>query len=206
MGQLSEYELRDIMDAILYVDRAGVRRRYLPYDFPHWNSVYGYFANAHGPTRTSPRSTVTRQLLQEKESWLEAEHLHRHTRSCPGGAGHCDQRAGLRRCRPAHRPGRRRPAWNPQRPGSAAATADTSSSMQPPSASTWKPPPIPKRWAVERATGWLMLHRRLARDYETLPPTSKPSSTSPRPTSRPTREHTISWRDPKKITEPVLPG
>ncbi len=28
--------------------------------------------------------------------------------------------------------------------------------------------PIPKRWAVERTYGWLMLHRRLARDYETL--------------------------------------
>ncbi|GGN47782.1 hypothetical protein GCM10011578_101540 [Streptomyces fuscichromogenes] len=26
--------------------------------------------------------------------------------------------------------------------------------------------PIPKRWAVERTYGWLMLHRRLARDYE----------------------------------------
>ncbi|WJY55003.1 transposase [Streptomyces chengbuensis] len=29
--------------------------------------------------------------------------------------------------------------------------------------------PIPKRWAVERTYSWLMLHRRLARDYETLP-------------------------------------
>ncbi|MGX1372845.1 hypothetical protein RKD19_008204 [Streptomyces canus] len=29
--------------------------------------------------------------------------------------------------------------------------------------------PIPKRWAVERTYGWLMLHRRPARDYETLP-------------------------------------
>jgi len=29
--------------------------------------------------------------------------------------------------------------------------------------------PIPKRWAVERTYGWLMLHRRLVRDYETHP-------------------------------------
>lgn len=28
--------------------------------------------------------------------------------------------------------------------------------------------PIPKRWTVERTYGSLMLHRRLARDYETL--------------------------------------
>ncbi len=30
--------------------------------------------------------------------------------------------------------------------------------------------PIPKRWAVERPYGWLMLHRRLARDYENPAP------------------------------------
>ncbi|GGS23817.1 hypothetical protein GCM10010284_66090 [Streptomyces rubiginosohelvolus] len=28
---------------------------------------------------------------------------------------------------------------------------------------------IPQRWAAERTYGWLMLHRRLARDCETLP-------------------------------------
>lgn len=33
--------------------------------------------------------------------------------------------------------------------------------------------PIPKRWTVERTYGWLMLHRRLARDYETLPERSE---------------------------------
>ncbi len=25
-------------------DRTGVQWRYLPHDFPHWNTVYGYFA------------------------------------------------------------------------------------------------------------------------------------------------------------------
>ena len=29
--------------------------------------------------------------------------------------------------------------------------------------------PLPRRWAVERTFGWWMLHRRLARDFETLP-------------------------------------
>jgi transposase len=28
---------------------------------------------------------------------------------------------------------------------------------------------IPRRWVVERTFGWLMHHRRLARDYETRP-------------------------------------
>ena len=39
--------------------------------------------------------------------------------------------------------------------------------------------PIPKRWAVERTYGWLMLHRRLARDYETHPHRSEARFTSP---------------------------
>jgi hypothetical protein len=32
---------------------------------------------------------------------------------------------------------------------------------------------LPRRWVVERSLGWLMLHRRLARDYETLPERSQ---------------------------------
>lgn len=32
--------------------------------------------------------------------------------------------------------------------------------------------PLPKRWVVEQTFGTLMLHRRLARDYETLPASS----------------------------------
>lgn len=38
------HDLRDLMDAILYVDRTGIPWRYLPHDFPPWQSVYGYFA------------------------------------------------------------------------------------------------------------------------------------------------------------------
>ena len=32
---------------------------------------------------------------------------------------------------------------------------------------------LKRRWAVERTIGWLMLHRRLARDYETLTTSSE---------------------------------
>jgi hypothetical protein len=32
---------------------------------------------------------------------------------------------------------------------------------------------LPRRWVVERTLGWLMQHRRLARDYETLPQRSR---------------------------------
>jgi transposase InsO family protein len=38
---------------------------------------------------------------------------------------------------------------------------------------------VKRRWVVERSLGWLMLHRRLSRDYETLPTkASSPNSTT----------------------------
>ena len=33
--------------------------------------------------------------------------------------------------------------------------------------------PLPRRWVAERTLGWLMLHRRLVRDYETRPASSR---------------------------------
>ena len=35
---------REVVDAILYVLRTGCQWRYLPEGFPHWNTVYWYFA------------------------------------------------------------------------------------------------------------------------------------------------------------------
>ncbi|WTE38378.1 transposase [Streptomyces sp. NBC_01618] len=32
---------------------------------------------------------------------------------------------------------------------------------------------VKRRWVVERSIGWIMMHRRLARDYETLPASSE---------------------------------
>lgn len=32
---------------------------------------------------------------------------------------------------------------------------------------------LKRRWVIERTLGWLMVHRRLARDYETLPTSSE---------------------------------
>jgi transposase len=43
-GRPRVWPLRAIIDAILYVDRAGCPWRYLPDSFPPWPTVYGYFA------------------------------------------------------------------------------------------------------------------------------------------------------------------
>src|SRR5690349_18257932 len=43
-GRPRVWPLRRIVEAILYLDRAGCAWRYLPADFPPWQTVYGYFA------------------------------------------------------------------------------------------------------------------------------------------------------------------
>ncbi|MGW2112632.1 IS5 family transposase [Streptomyces sp. NPDC001948] len=66
-GRPPEHDLRDIMDAILYVDRTGVQWRYLPHDFPHWNTVYGYFSKWADEGVFAQLNGLLRQLLREKE-------------------------------------------------------------------------------------------------------------------------------------------
>jgi putative transposase len=39
----AKYALREVINAIRYVDRTGCQWRMLPHDFPPWESVYGYF-------------------------------------------------------------------------------------------------------------------------------------------------------------------
>jgi transposase len=38
------HDLREIVNAILYLNRTGIAWRYLPHDFPPHATVYGYFA------------------------------------------------------------------------------------------------------------------------------------------------------------------
>jgi len=42
-GRPRGVDVRDVVDAILYVDRNGVVWRALPHDFPPWQTVYHYF-------------------------------------------------------------------------------------------------------------------------------------------------------------------
>ena len=44
-GRPPLYPKREIVNAILYVTRAGCAWRMLPSDLPHWRTVYGYFAD-----------------------------------------------------------------------------------------------------------------------------------------------------------------
>ncbi|GAA2351790.1 hypothetical protein GCM10010170_042110 [Dactylosporangium salmoneum] len=43
-GRTPTHDLREIFNAILYINRTGIPWRYLPHDFPPYRTVYGYFA------------------------------------------------------------------------------------------------------------------------------------------------------------------
>ena len=42
-GRVRQVELREIINAILYLLRTGCAWRMLPHDLPPWQTVYGYF-------------------------------------------------------------------------------------------------------------------------------------------------------------------
>lgn len=42
-GRPRTVNLRDVVDAVLYVNRTGCQWRALPHDFPHWKTVYNIF-------------------------------------------------------------------------------------------------------------------------------------------------------------------
>jgi transposase len=66
-GRPPEHELREIMNAILYVDRTGVQWRYLPHDFPPWETVYGYFAKWQKEGVFAQLNGLLRELVRQKE-------------------------------------------------------------------------------------------------------------------------------------------
>ena len=47
------------------MDRTGVQWRYLPHDFPHWNTVYGYFTKWQQEGVFAQLNGLLRQLLRE---------------------------------------------------------------------------------------------------------------------------------------------
>lgn len=67
IGRPPEHGLREIMNAILYVNRTGVQWRYLPHDLPPWETVYGYFAKWQRDGVFAQLTGVLRRLLRQKQ-------------------------------------------------------------------------------------------------------------------------------------------
>lgn len=42
-GRPREHDIRQVLNALFYLNRTGCQWRYLPKEYPKWDTVYGYF-------------------------------------------------------------------------------------------------------------------------------------------------------------------
>jgi transposase len=163
-GRPPERELREIMNAILYVDRTGVQWRYLPHGLPPWATVYGYFAKWQKKGIFAQLNGLLREQVRQREGRsakptacvIDAQSVKTSTSVPAAGQGVDAGKKIVGRKRscwrswspqpvsrtpPQARPSSTRWPWpipRSARSGLTAATASTSSSTPPPSASTSK--------------------------------------------------------------------
>jgi transposase len=240
------HDLREIVNAVLYVNRTGIAWEYLPHDFPPFKTVYDYYAKweADGTTEAihdalrgrvrkaagraeSPsaaavdaQSVKTSGNVSESSQGIDAakkiKGRKRHVafdtmglllvvlvtaasvQDTVGGRDVMDELA-------THHPSVVK-AWvdgGYQRSAieqGAKHGIDVEVVGKEPGQKGFKP--VPKRWAAERTFGWLMLHRRLVRDYETRPERSRTMifwAMIENMSRRLTGESTQTWR-----TDPVV--
>ena len=246
------HDLREIVNAILYVNRTGIAWEYLPHDFPPYKTVYDYYARwekegiteaihdllrgkvreqagrAAEPTAAiiDAQSVKTSGNVAESSQGIDAgkkiKGRKRHIATDALGLllvavvtaasvqdtnGGKDVTSKLAASCPSVTAG-----WvdSGYKSGFLAHAASCGISFE----VVAKPDgqkgftPLPRRWAVERTIGWLMLHRRLARDYETLPERSVTMihwAMIDNMSRRLTGESTPTWRDdPAQTGEPSL--
>ena len=242
------HDLREIVNAILYVNRTGIAWEYLPHDFPPFKTVYDYYAKweIDGTTEAihdELRRTVRKAAGHSAEpsaAILDAQSI-RTSGNVPESSQGIDAAKKIK--------GRKRHIATDTLGlllvllVTAASVQDTTggrdvvselAARHPGVVKAWadngykrsviergaghgievevvsKDPgqkgfaPLPKRWAVERTFGWWMLHRRLVRDYETLPERSRTMihwTMIDNMSRRATGESTQTWRDDPPQTD-----
>ncbi|MCE7002086.1 IS5 family transposase [Kibdelosporangium philippinense] len=210
------HDLREIVNAILYVCRTGIAWEYLPHDFPPCKTVYDYYAKweADGTTET------LHDLLRDQVRVAKG-------RAAAPTAAIIDSQSVKTSCNVSESSqgidagkkikGRKRhiatdvlglllavivTAASVQDSAGGQQVLDHLAAAHPTVSAAWvdggynntvirhgaqrgirvevvKRPSakgfhvLPRRWVVERSLGWLMQHRRLARDYEALPQRSR---------------------------------
>jgi transposase len=240
-GKPAPTSLRDIFNAILYVNRTGIAWKYLPHDFPPHGTVYSYFAawrdegifirlgyeltgmarvkegRAPEPTaavidtqtvKTSVNVPVTSQgtdagkKIVGRKRGIITDALGLLLAVTVTAAGLSDNAIGIRLLNAAKNtyPTISK-AWVDSGFKNAAvehgATIGIDVEVVPRKSNTRGFHVLKRRWVVERTLGWLMLHRRLARDYETLDSSSEAMiniASIDNLTRRITDETTQTWR------------
>lgn len=236
-----QHDLREIVNAILYVNRTGIAWEYLPHDFPPYKTVHGYFAlwEKEGITeaihdalrgkvrRSAGRSAEPSAVIVDAQTVKTSGNVPEHSQGIDAGkkikgrkrhvatdvlglllvvqvtAASVQDTAGGRVV--VGQVARRYPtvaiAWVDS--GYKQSVIDTGAQHGIDVQVVTKEPqqrgfkPQRKRWAVERTFGWLMMHRRLVRDYETNPRRSRAMihwAMIDNMSRRLTGESTQSWR------------
>ncbi|MEW1649085.1 IS5 family transposase [Streptomyces sp. NPDC091219] len=210
------HALREIVNAILYVNRTGIPWEYLPHDFPPYKTVYDYYAKweadgtteqVHNLLRDKTRRACGRSA-EPTAAVVDAQSVKTSGNVAEGSQG-IDAGKKIK--------GRKRhlitdtlglvlavivtaasvhdSAGGKQLPTELAATHPSVTKVwadggyqgrvfnHGAALGIWVEvvkrssptgfQPLPKRWVIERTFGWLMQHRRLARDYEALPQRSR---------------------------------
>lgn len=241
IGRPPRHDLRSVLDAILYVDRTGIPWRYLPHEYPPWQTVYYYFARWQKDGVFEQLSGLLRRLTRiaagrdpeptacviDSQSVKTAVTVPAATQGTDAGkkivgrkrsiitdtlgllvavlvtaASVQDGPAGLQLLtRAAAEHPAICKAWADSAYRNAviehAATLGIDLEVVRRDPATRGFTPLPRRWTVERTFGWLMLHRRLARDYEALPARSEAMihlAMIDVMARRCTRESTPTWR------------
>ena len=65
MGRPRNIDTREIVNAILYVDRTGCQWRMLPKDFPNWHTVYDYYRDWKISKAWDKLHDALREMLRE---------------------------------------------------------------------------------------------------------------------------------------------
>jgi transposase len=236
-----QHDLREIVNAILYVNRTGIAWEYLPHDFPPYKTVYDYYAQWEKDGTTEQihellRGRVRRAAGRAAEptaAILDSQTV-KTSHNVPESSQGIDAGKRIK--------GRKRhvatdvlglllvvlvTAASVHDTPAGRDVVDELAQRQPEVVTAWvdsgyqrsviergaahgidvqvvtKDPqqkgftPQRKRWAIERTFGWLMLHRRLARDYETLPTRARTMvlwAMIDNMSRRLTAESTASWR------------
>ncbi|MBO3749683.1 IS5 family transposase [Streptosporangiaceae bacterium NEAU-GS5] len=217
IGRPPEHDLRAILNAIIYIDRTGIPWRYLPHEYPPWQTVYSYFALWQTEGIFTQLTGLLRRLVRTSEgrtpdptaAVIDAQSIKTSTNVPAATQGYDAGKkiAGRKRSIITDTLGLLLAVLV-----TAASTSDSAAGLplltqvaatHPTITKTWadsayrskvveaaaalgidveivrRDPattgfaPLPRRWTVERTFGWLMFHRRLARDYEARPDRSE---------------------------------